>query len=671
MWLKHPLKGQGGDYDHRIRGAPASFFAHSLLAMAFQLAAVVLACLGLTVESAVSLKGKMEVSLDAKLCVRLLMNGGQVGCNVASKGGLSAPLHSIMTLTDLNVFTSNPPSERFAIFLNGTLFDTDNINSLEGSGGMAGMIVSPDGPPPKGFSPAPKDDFNKFGNALNMRKFDYPIAAVGPADAHVLHRKAEFNRDKDALTGGYPRYGINFKANMYAAEEAGADSASCLADRTCLPVGGYSTWSYLGPRPNKNATEGVIWATAAIDSTAVFHALARGGEAVSTTAAVVGAYAALAALPMKKTLAFGLFNGEAYERIGSRALVSDMESFKCDKQGDARGLKPYCLSPYRWDLGFDDMLGLSAVEAVVDIRQIVPSESGVPLHAHVRSSSYSNSSKLAARMAAGVSDIKVSDRKSVNLPADSSGLSFTAKKPDIAHVVLSGYADEYTNVLYHSRFDMLNESSLPLICSASNTIARALGRLAAADGIDDIAVDCQLVATIAKCLNGTCDLGALDYDALRTASWAGLTQYTSVYQSSELDPRVKFLAHALVRYSPAVNDTGRQSCKTSADCTARLELCILGKCFADINTTVFHHDALDPAIRHCKSSESCSFKVIDKTQRAWTESFWGSDLGVSFFVADSTVHDILLLVGGVVVTVLSAIGIFFATSYYNRHLKVG
>ena len=100
----------------------------------------------------------------------------QVGCNVASKGGLSAPLHSIMTLTDLNVFTSNPPSERFAIFLNGTLFDTDNINSLEGSGGMAGMIVSPDGPPPKGFSPAPKDDFNKFGNALNMRKFDYPRA---------------------------------------------------------------------------------------------------------------------------------------------------------------------------------------------------------------------------------------------------------------------------------------------------------------------------------------------------------------------------------------------------------------------------------------------------------------------------------------------------------------
>ena len=111
MWLKHPLKGQGGDYDHRfaynnsfvlagsqrsllpwpwpgsvaifvcclrIRSAPASFFAHSLLAMAFQLAAVVLACLGLTVESAVSLKGKMEVSLDAKLCVRLLMNGGQV-----------------------------------------------------------------------------------------------------------------------------------------------------------------------------------------------------------------------------------------------------------------------------------------------------------------------------------------------------------------------------------------------------------------------------------------------------------------------------------------------------------------------------------------------------------------------------------------------------------------
>ena len=40
------------------------------------------------------------------------------------------------------------------------------------------------------------------------------VAAVGPADAHVLHRKAEFNRDKDALTGGYPRYGINFKANM-------------------------------------------------------------------------------------------------------------------------------------------------------------------------------------------------------------------------------------------------------------------------------------------------------------------------------------------------------------------------------------------------------------------------------------------------------------------------
>ena len=43
------------------------------------------------------------------------------------------------------------------------------------------------------------------------------------------------------------------------------------------------------------------------------------------------------------------------------------------------------------------------------------------------------------------------------------------------------------------------------------------------------------------------------------------------------------------RYSPAVNDTGRQSCKTSADCTARLEV----RSFSDCVIWYVHYCAVE------------------------------------------------------------------------------
>ena len=129
---------------------------------------------------------------------------------------------------------------------------------------------------------------------------------------------------------------------------AGNDSVSCLEQDNCLPIGGYSVWSTfqeynLTEESLLNGTKSPndwILAATSMDTTCLFHQnLCRGGNA--NMAGLVGWMAAIEALSAikdhlndpnateyksDKQIIFAAFQGEAYDLVGSRKFVHDLQN---------------------------------------------------------------------------------------------------------------------------------------------------------------------------------------------------------------------------------------------------------------------------------------------------------------------------------------------------------
>ncbi len=99
----------------------------------------------------------------------------------------------------------------------------------------------------------------------------------------------------------------------------------------CQPVGGQSVWAHHG---NIDVAQDYVLAVAGMDSISLFHDLASGAdETYSALAALLAASDALSSanvesLPTK--IIYGVFQAEAWGRIGSRKFVDDLINFQCN-----------------------------------------------------------------------------------------------------------------------------------------------------------------------------------------------------------------------------------------------------------------------------------------------------------------------------------------------------
>ena len=157
--------------------------------------------------------------------------------------------------------------------------------------------------------------------------------------------------NEDNLSSGYfGGHFVEFTYGMYNRN----DSLQCLERDNCLPLGGYSVWSTF---QNHNLSEkckgqlenclynetkspnDLILATTTMDTTCLFHQnVCRGGDA--NMAGLVGWMASIGALSKikghlndpnsteyksNKQIVFAAFQGEAYDLIGSRKFVHDLQ----------------------------------------------------------------------------------------------------------------------------------------------------------------------------------------------------------------------------------------------------------------------------------------------------------------------------------------------------------
>ena len=217
-----------------------------------------------------TLSSAMNTKLNGKFCTRILNATSQVhqalmflrpcdhctvcmqvGCQ-ADRASISAPVHSIANERELSGFIASPPAEPFVILLNASLFSHTTLASLEKTHAIAGLLLAHSDPPAGGFSPASPTPFNSIGNGLSALSFAFPIVALGPDDSAKVAVRAMHNRAKKVLRdgGAFPRYKVRLVASM----QAKGDSVECLSDNKCLPIGGYTPWTFLGPPPTNDAT---------------------------------------------------------------------------------------------------------------------------------------------------------------------------------------------------------------------------------------------------------------------------------------------------------------------------------------------------------------------------------------------------------------------------------
>ena len=195
---------------------------------------------------------------------------------------------------------------------------------------------SPDAPIPNkdsfpGYTPS--FAWNSNGDSLNFAHYRKPMWLLSESDSDTVRDAAEAN---PSLKNGH--YGIAFHSRM----NAGVDTATCIRRGMCLPLGGQSVisslWNFSASEDRNSEERDVVYVTSRLDTTSMFHDLTQGSEGYMS--GLIVQLAAQITLSehiregdidvneLKRKLVFSYFNGEAYDYLGSRKFVYDLENFK-------------------------------------------------------------------------------------------------------------------------------------------------------------------------------------------------------------------------------------------------------------------------------------------------------------------------------------------------------
>jgi nicastrin len=296
--------------------------------------------------------------------------------------------------------------------------------------------------------------------------------------------------------------------NYYMGPET-MDSNTCLSWRDvsnqqwkpkCLPLGGLSVWAHVGSPPDGQNPKPIIFLTAGMDATNLYHDLSYGSNtAASNIIAMIMAAKLLGnaltdvqydALPNRIVLA--LFQGETYGFIGSRRFLRDMAypGFKCNSEvvrsNTQLGEKSDygCLNPLRHNLRFMD-LG-NQIGSMLSIDQIGHAVANGILYVH---GDADNSPIVNLLKNVGTNQFSVAASSAVDTgygypypPSPYTSL-LSLSEGAIPGAVLTGYDYDFPSKLpYHSQNDVPDYIELTTIAATATIMARTVLAAAYDDG---------------------------------------------------------------------------------------------------------------------------------------------------------------------------------------------
>ncbi|KAF6250532.1 Nicastrin-domain-containing protein [Scenedesmus sp. NREL 46B-D3] len=345
--------------------------------------------------------------------------------------------------------------------------------------------------------------------------FPMPVFLLTPQLAADAQQRAAYNAKQDASR---KQYHARMKLAMTAA--ASANSADCISQGTCKPLGGYSVWAALPPLPPAAAAAAaaapglgddarpIILVVTQMDSIDMFHDSVQGADA--PLSGLIAMLAALQALHRSATsssggsagfsgyskrLVFMALAGEPWGYMGSRRLLFEAATGSNSTAG----------------------LNMSLVEQVIEVGQVgrlaarPAADAALKLYAHAQQgASFGDTSGMlaalqaAARAEAGAAEIDVLPASASNpgIPP-SSLMSFLRVKPSIQGLVLAEFDDGFSNPYFGSRFDNGSTVNADGIASVAAVLAAAVQRLAGGDAAAlkvNITELQQVAASYAACI---------------------------------------------------------------------------------------------------------------------------------------------------------------------------
>lgn len=419
---------------------------------------------------------KMYVQLDATTpCVRRLNGTQSFGCT-SSRGGNVGVIHLAYNKSELNWVLNSAEAESYIVGLPLYLFTLENLKQLNSSERITGVVVlqkesrenikyfstedrCPNrysglaGPPRRKSICTSENPWNSDGSEIAMRRWDMPIFFTD--NDHTISQIEDcFKKFNLPLSTQINRSlcALEMSSHMFAS----VNSATCLRRsasryninplRYCDIMGGINIYSPLIPFTEfREPKKEYIIVSARLDSTSLFYGRAPG--ALSTVTSLVSLLLTAKLLfnmiqntsedtKKNQNVLFILFNGEAYDYIGSGRIVYDME------QGQF---------PYK-----EEAVKLENIALFVELSQLMNNESIVY---HTYSEDNNGRSSVTLPFINKFNNIAKA-RKFITAVEDtenrfppSSYQSFLAHRNNTPGCIFTSYHSKFQNRFYHSLYD--------------------------------------------------------------------------------------------------------------------------------------------------------------------------------------------------------------------------
>lgn len=626
-------------------------------------------------------------------CVKLMtsVSNADIGCSTGPDGTTGAIFY-INDTADFVTLAQVDKKPMRAVILPPAFITPANLQLLKGMDHVAGVVFLKT-PQPTRFSPAgtvPAGSSNAWNpNGLNLinTKFAFPIILADPSHNDKFVELAQAN-NKVGLNK-YPQHALHF---YFEFGPSSLNSVKCLADKSCLPVGGQSVWSSLGDIRTTTPQKPVVLIGAPLDTTALFHEQAFGANAaVSGLVALLAAADALAktdAATLPLQLVFGAFEAESFGRVGSRRFASELSNFTCTtlvNASDSPTGFPYCRFPLRTNMAFP-LLKTAGIRHVLAVDQ-VGTPTSVPYFHPGTGATLLQGVVTSANVAtgSGVSQAQVSTVSELPPSLVKSFQEFSLS-PSVG--VLSGYNDRYVDKYFQSNYDDITNVSPTMINSYATLLARSAYALATNEATAaaataripaSLTTNQTLVSMLLQCLTGNTSCTYLS-ELTGMAAGGPLSYYPGVYNQPfaadnfgfGLTPSIverfvyRFLAITLAQSGTQNITNDGASCAEKKDCGDKRLDCFNKKCLV---STSFYHDAVSMALTAVDNSGSNDWDVdvskLTVEDKLYTEPYWSNRIGVTgYSLGDPSV-------GGVVFG--SSVGVLLATTlavyYFNKYLR--
>lgn len=297
-------------------------------------------------------------------CFRRLNGTHQAGCSSTDKGAVGV-VHIVENMNEAQWLVYNASAGPYIAIVSTSLFQDIFELFMEKSQNIAGVLIfdnandsvssfTQESRCPNEYSSAPnstclssKSDgnvWNKQGSGLLRRDIPFPIFYLPESRSEEIDKIRDcyerFNMNKNDQQGR-PLCSVQLNSFMFAAVNSqvclrrSATSALLTPTKMCDPLGDQNIYYSLFPFKNLNGTikKPVTLVTARIDTASLFDGVSPGAaSSVVGMVTLISAAATLAKyIPITdaqlydENVLWTLFNGEAFDYIGSQRIAYDIK----------------------------------------------------------------------------------------------------------------------------------------------------------------------------------------------------------------------------------------------------------------------------------------------------------------------------------------------------------